>query len=75
MTSLLAWWSQLVESFGEFGAAMALIYAGGIIALLIAIVRRVLLQVIRRRRVGRELRLVRDAAYRERPSPRGPYAA
>jgi hypothetical protein len=80
MTTLLTYWQSLVEAWGFAAAALVLIYAGLLIvlALLLSAGRlssRRLRRAWRTRRVARELRLIHDQAYRERPTRRGPHAA
>ena len=70
---------SLVVAAGFEQAAGLILYALLVIAFALAIVLQLawrgVRRMVRRHRVRRELRLVHDAAYRERPWPRGPYAA
>ena len=61
--------SQLVAEAGLENAVGMALYVAAVVAFVVALRR-----VIRHRRVRRELRLVHDAAYRERPQ-RGSYVA
>jgi hypothetical protein len=68
MSMLLRTWVGLSEAFGSAGALMVAIYGAVIVLLIVSIVWSTVRQVRRRwrrYRVGRELALIRQSAYRE----------
>lgn len=65
MNTLLTWWVQLADAFGTVGAAFILIYAGLLTLLVASIAMATVQRWSRRRCLARELRVIRQDAYRE----------
>ena len=74
MSTVTAYWLDLVTTFGFAGAGSIVVYGAALTALLVLLACtgwRELRRLVRHRRVARELARTHRAAYRERFGARG----